>query len=212
MTQPGAEAQLFVPDSYVAANPGMIVRDHPFAVLVTANAGGIHATSTPIYFEEDWDETRLIGHIARRNAQAATLEEGASALAVFSGPHAYISSRWYQDLPQVPTWDYVAAHARGWIEPLDEEDAALAVLRRIIAIEEAGAAEPWTLEAAPPGRIAMLLPKIRAFRVHVATLEGVTKLNQGHPPSDRARIVDALSGRGESSEDAIARLIAALPA
>jgi transcriptional regulator len=132
-------------------------------------------------------------------------------LAVFSGPHAYVSSRWYQDKPQVPTWDYVAAHVRGTIEPLDGDDDALAVLRRIVEIEEAGAADPWTMEKAPAGRITLLLPMIRAFRIHIDRIEGVTKLNQTHPVSDRIRIADALRGKGESPEDAIARLIVALP-
>jgi transcriptional regulator len=205
-------ARLFVPEAYAAADPAAIVHAWPFAQLVTTSAGGeIHATATPLYFEADGDHSRLIGHVAARNGQAATLVEGAPVLALFNGPHAYISSRWYHDLPQVPTWDYVAAHVRGRIEPIDDAAGARAVLERVVAMEEAGAAEPWRLDHAPEGRVAKLLPMIRAFRIHVDWLEGVTKLNQTHPATDRARIVTALSGRGESHEDAIARLIAGLP-
>ena len=73
-------------------------------------------SSTPIFFARDDGRESLVGHMARRNPHAAALEDGQPALAVFWGPHAYISSRWYEEKPEVPTWNYVQAHVRGVLD------------------------------------------------------------------------------------------------
>ncbi|MBY0232275.1 MAG: FMN-binding negative transcriptional regulator [Gemmataceae bacterium] len=86
---------------------GMIGR-HPFGVLVTVRDGLPFGTHLP--FVRDGDA--LVGHLARANPQAMGLD-GAEALAVFSGPHAYVSPAWYGDGPAVPTWNYEAVHAYG---------------------------------------------------------------------------------------------------
>lgn len=201
-------AKLFVPDAYVAADPVALVRTYPFAVLTTASPSGeVWATSLPIYFETDGGTDVLIGHMARRNAHATAMQPGQPALAVFSGPDAYVSPRWYQERPEVPTWNYVAAHARGPIEMIDDEDAQRTILARTITLEEQGAERPWTLDDAPEGRVAKLLPLIRSFRIRVASLEGVTKLSQTHPASDRARVADALAGSALFGASDVAKLM-----
>jgi transcriptional regulator len=201
--------QLFAPPAYRAADPVAIVRAYPFALLTTVDAGEVHATSTPIFFERDDSTDMLVGHLARRNPHAAVLAAGQKTLVVFSGPHAYVSPRWYVEKPEVPTWDYVAAHVRGILEPIDDDAGQRAVLARTAERLEHGAADPWTLGHAPEGRVAFLLPMIRSFRIRIESIEGVTKLSQTHPASDRARIVNGLMQDDEGK--AIARLIAALP-
>lgn len=202
--------KMFAPAYYAAAEPAAIVRDHPFALLVTTGEAGLHATLAPICFERDGDEAVLVGHLARRNPHAAALASGQPALAVFTGPHAYVSSRWYEEKPEVPTWNYLAAQARGTLEPIDELEAAREVLRRTVEVAERGAAEPWTLEQAEPGRVDVLLPKIRAFRIVLQSLDGATKLSQTHPPGDRLRVIDGLLARGRGGDVEIARLMAGL--
>lgn len=201
---------LYAPKDYVAPDVAAIVTQHPFAQLVTTSAAGIHATSTPLFFETDGDRTTMVGHISRRNAHAVSLHEGQDALAIFAGPHAYISSSWYEARPTVPTWNYVTAHVRGKLTPIDDAPGQLAVLRRIAHLLEGGSAKPWTLEQAPPGRVDMLLPMIRSFRIRVESMEGVTKLSQTQPPSDRLRVMRHLLDRGDGDSVAIARLMAHL--
>ncbi|UIJ45678.1 FMN-binding negative transcriptional regulator [Sphingomonas cannabina] len=209
MTAPGqARPGLFVPDVYRADDPAAIVGAYPFALLITTDEAGIRATSCPIVFERDGATDRLLGHMARRNPHAPALSAGQHALAVFSGPHAYVSPRWYVEKPQVPTWDYVAAHVRGTLEPIDDEAGQLALLERTAACLERSADRPWTLDDAPEGRVAMLLPMIRSFRIHVDSIEGVTKLSQSHPPGDRARVAEALMRDDDTRT--IARMIADL--
>ena len=154
--------------------------------------------------------TTMVGHMARRNPHANALQAGQRALAIFAGPHAYISSRWYEDRPTVPTWDYVVAHVRGTIEPLDDEAAQRAILQLTARVMESDSPTPWTLEQAPPGRVAELMPKIRSLRLRVERIEGVTKLSQTHPPADRVRVMARLLERNDEGSHEIARWIAAL--
>jgi transcriptional regulator len=176
-----SKPSMFVPPLYRAEDPAGIVERHPFALLVTPAEQGAHATSTPLFFERDGDEATLVGHVARRNPHALALAAGQPALAVFWGPHAYVSSRWYQAKPEVPTWNYLQAQARGVLEPIDDAEGQLEILRRTARVLERRGEPPWTLDQAPAGRVEFLLPMIRSFRIRIESLEGATKLSQGHP-------------------------------
>jgi transcriptional regulator len=201
---------MYVPKAYRAAEPRDIVRDFPFAMLVSASPDGPIATSVPIVFETDApDETGLVGHMARANPHAEVLEKVARALAIFSGPHAYISASWYRENRTVPTWNYLAAQADGTIEPIDDGQQQLRVLARSVQVLESKAAASW----APgdiPKRVAALLPHIRSFRLVIERLEGATKLSQTQPRSDRERVIEALGQRGLPGDLAIAQLMARL--
>ena len=204
------ERLLFAPDEYAAADPVAIVRRYPFAQFITTGPTDILATAIPLFFENDGDTTTMVGHMARRNPQASVLDAGRRALAIFAGPHAYISARWYQDRPTVPTWTYVTAHVRGTLEPIDDDVAQRAILRLTARVLEGDTTTPWTLEQAPPGRVDQLMPKIRSFRLHVERIEGVMKLNQTHPPADRVRIMERLLERNDAGSHEIAHWMAGL--
>ena len=200
---------LFAPPIYAAAQPAQIAEHHPFALLVTPAAEGMHATSTPIFFEREADHATLVGHMARRNPHAAALQSGQQALAVFWGAHAYVSSRWYVEKPEVPTGNYVQTHIRGRLEPIDDPAGQFAVLRRSAEVLERKGEPPWTLDTARE-RVEFLVPYIRSFRIHVEKIEGVTKLSQSHPPEDRTRVHDALLADGEAGGIEIARMMRAM--
>ena len=200
---------MYVPAAYRAEDARAIARRHPFASLASVcPAGQLFLTQTPIVFETDaTDEMRLIGHFAKANPHAAALYDGAPAIALFAGPHAYISPQWYVDKPTVATWDYISAQMSGAITPIDDADEQIAVLNRIIALSEAASGTNWTMEDAPAGKVDQLLPRIRSFRLTIDKIEGATKLNQTHPRSDRNRIADALDKRAHGDDAAIAELM-----
>ncbi|MFT4198471.1 MAG: FMN-binding negative transcriptional regulator [Pseudoxanthomonas sp.] len=199
---------LYRPPVYDAADPAALVRDYPLALLVSPP---LHASATPVLFERDDTVATLVGHLARRNAHALALRSGDDALAIFSGPNAYVSPRWYVEKPQVPTWNYLCAQVRGRIEVIDDDDGQLAVLARIAEVGEARWPDPWTLQMAPPGRVEQLLPLIRSFRIHVERIDGATKLSQSHPPGDRTRVAAGLAGSPLADEREVARLMRELP-
>lgn len=202
---------MYAPGAYAAADPVSIVRKYPFAHLITATGEETFATPTPMFFETDDTVTTLIGHMTRINPQAQTLQDGQRVLAIFPGPHTYISASWYKTLLTVPTWDYVSAQIRGRLETIDDDAGQIKVLRRVAEVLERDSEHPWTLEQAPPGKVQQLLPRIRSFRITIERIEGVTKLNQTHPPSDRMLVIQQLLARTDSDSREIARLMAHLP-
>lgn len=212
MSDTAAARVQYAPSAFAASDPAAIVDDYPFAQLITAASGEIYATPTPLFFETDDSRATLVGHLTRINPQARVLHSGQPVLAVFSGPHAYISASWYQTLRTVPTWDYIAAQVRGRIELIDDDEGQIKVLRRVAQVLERKNDPPWTLDQAPPGKVQQLLPRIRSFRITVERIEGVTKLNQTHPLSDRMLIIQELLARQDPDSREIARLMAQLPA
>lgn len=199
---------LYSPPAFKSPDPVALVRRYSFAQLITATDAGVFATATPIFFANDTDTTTMIGHMARNNPHATALTAGQAALAIFAGPHTYISSSWYRSRLTVPTWNYIAAHVRGVLEPIDDAPTCLDILRRTAEVLEGGNVLPWTLDQAPPGKVDALMPGIRGFRLAVTSIEGVEKLNQTHPPADRMRVIRELLERGDGGSVDIARLMA----
>ena len=144
--------------------------------------------------------------MARANPHWRDLD-GRPVLAVFSGPHAYVSPSWYEADDVVPTWNYVAVHATGTFRLADDPDATANILAATVATYERGMPEPWKLDTAGD----YFRTRARAvvgFRVEVSRLEGKWKLNQNHPAERREKVVRAL----QQSEDQDAREVARLMA
>lgn len=201
---------MYVPEAFAAADPVAIVRRYPFALLVTCAPSGILATSIPLFFERASNETHLVGHMARHNPQAQAMTAGQIALAIFSGPHAYISASWYRERLTVPTWNYISVQVRGSLEPIDDPERQLAILRHTAAELEHENLPPWSLEDAPPGRVDVLLPRIRSLRFSIERIDGITKLSQNHPVGDRRRVIQRLLARGAEGDAQIAAWMAPL--
>ena len=200
---------LYVPPAFAApagALRGWIAR-RPFAQLVTFSAQGLQATATPLVFASDAaDEAFLLGHIAGRNPQAKVLD--GPALALFRGPDAYVSPRWYPGGADLPTWNYVAVQVHGVLEPLDGESGRRQVLARTISVMERDRPTPWSLDEAQPERVTALLPHIRAFRLRIDRIEGVEKLSQNRPEPARLALMAALQGTGDTGAAEVAALMA----
>ena len=111
-----AEPAMYVPDHFAERELAVLhgwLRRFPFALLVTAAGGDFEATHLPFWLDaERGPQGTLYGHVARANPHWRCLDGATRALAVFSGPHAYVSPRWYER-PSVPTWNYLAVHAEG---------------------------------------------------------------------------------------------------
>jgi transcriptional regulator len=181
------------------------VRRHSFALLVTSDNGEPVASHVPLLFDESASEYGMLrGHLARANPHADLLD-GRRALAVFSGPHAYISPRWYQADNTVPTWNYAAVHAYGTCELITDERELIRLLADLTAVYEAGMPKPWTFDA-DSEFIRKLAKAVVGFRIPIDRLDAKAKLNQNHPAERRQRVIREL----EQSSDADARAIAQL--
>jgi transcriptional regulator len=187
-------------------------RARGFGLLTINGPDGPLAAHIPFLLNADASFAEL--HLARSNP-IARAPLPAPALIAISGPDAYISPDWYgphAEVPdQVPTWNYVAVHLRGVLEPLPDD--ALHPHVDALSAEHEGRIEgkrPWTSAKMTPGAMPRMLRMILPFRFRMTSLEGTWKLNQNKPPEIRARAATALS-QGKASAQAIAALIRDLP-
>lgn len=180
-----------------------LVAAHPFGLLVTA-AGGLDASPVPFTVAQEGEGLLLEGHLAAGNPQCAQIAAGAEALAVFGGPHAYISPTWYRTRPAVPTWDYAAVHVHGALVPMTEDGEIRAMLRTLSAHDPA-----FTLDSLPRDYLAGMLRGIRAFRIRSERIEAQWKMSQNRSVADRQSVIAAL--RTQGSDDVAALIAATLP-
>jgi transcriptional regulator len=150
---------------------------------------------------------RLVFHLSANNAMVAALAARPRAVAVVTGPDAYISPDWYAAADQVPTWNYVSAEIEGDVTVLDRDGAA-AVLDRLSAHFEAPLAPkpPWTRAKMTPPRFEALLGAIVAYEMKVERLEGINKLSQ-NKPAEISRVAERLAERPDDGSRQIAALM-----
>jgi transcriptional regulator len=186
------------------------VERHDFALLVTQGtkgAGGLIASQVPFLIERREGKLYLLGHLARPNPQCVDLAAGGEALAVFHGPHAYISPTWYQAGPAVPTWNYASVHAYGTVHAISDKDWLADLLRRLSERHEAREAVPWRMQDQPENSLDGMMNGIVGFEIAVSRLEGKFKLSQNRPAGDRPRIIAALEARDDADSHGVARLM-----
>ncbi len=197
---------MYVPPHFAESDPAALhdfIEAHSFGLLVSQLGGAPFATHLPFLLDRAaGPHGALVGHVARANPHWRELG-GKPALAVFSGPHAYISPTWYEAEPAVPTWNYVAVHAAGRAELIEECDALREIVRRSVEVYEAAMPRPWRLDA-DSAFVDRLLPQIVGFRIPIDALEGKWKLNQNHPAARRAKVVRALEAAGGENASGIA--------
>jgi transcriptional regulator len=128
-------------------------------------------------------------------------------LAVFTGPHAYISPGWYQAGPAVPTWNYATVHAYGAGRLVEDPDWLRGLLQRLSERHEAREAAPWRMQDLPEAYLASMLKGIVGFEIAVTRLEGKFKLSQNRPAADRPRITAALDARDDPESTSVAELM-----
>jgi len=136
---------VYLPPAFTEARPEVLVAHierHDFGLLVSHDAAGLVASHIPFLVERHDEELHLLGHLARPNPQVEDLSVSREVLAIFSGPHAYISPSWYADGPSVPTWNYVDVHAYGKIQLVEDDDWLRRLLRRLSDRHEAGNPAP----------------------------------------------------------------------
>lgn len=174
-----------------------LMQENAFATLVTSGAQGLQVSHIPFVVEREGERVRLLGHVARANAQWQELEAAREVLAIFQGPHAYISPSWYANHPAVPTWNYTVVHAHGKARLMDEAELH-ELLMRLSAIYESGNPKPWRMSELPADFVDTMLKAIVGFEIEVERLEGKFKLSQNRP-AEIPRVLAALEARGEGA-------------
>lgn len=185
---------MFVPSAFSFTDTEAqlaFIKTHPFAVLTTPD---LQATHLPLLVRQQGDELLLVGHLARANPHWQSLDN-TPVLAVFSGPHAYISPKWYASEPNVPTWNYTAVHARGTVSVMDDQDLPAALDELMEAFEPDYNRN--TLNTSLIDYQQKLIRGIVGITLSVDSLQGVRKLGQHKKVADRAGVSKGLKACGD---------------
>ena len=185
------------------------IRDIRFGALVIAASDGLSATHIPMLARETVDgAVELEGHVARANDVWRTAGSGISALAIFQGPQAYIHPGWYPtkkvDGRAVPSWNYIAVHAHGFLEAVEGPDWLRAHLADLTDANEAGRLEPWALSDAPEDYLDAMVRAIVGLRLRVERFEGNWKMGQKHRLENRLGAIDGLLASSNTADHAVA--------
>lgn len=183
---------MYVPAAFAETDPEVtaaLIRANPFGLLVTG-APRPAATFVPFVLRDGFV---LEAHLARENPQGAVLD-GAEALAVFGGPHAYVSPSWYRTQPSVPTWNYEAVQVAGRLE-LMRESAEILDMLNALAEGDPGRFDTATV---PEPFLGKLLKGIVAFRLIPHSVQAKRKLSQNKSVADRQGVIAGLRAGGEA--------------
>ena len=197
---------LYVPKHFAIRDRSAAARllhDHPFATLVTPSPSEPFVTHLPLIFVADGEHGTLHGHFARANPHVGAAEH-ADSLAIFHGPHAYVTPSWYTDpAGAVPTWNYAVVHAHGRIELARDPEQTRAVVDMLVERFESEREQPWKL-GLTGARLDAMINAIVGFRITLARIDVKLKLSQNRSPEDRERVTAGLAGEGYADASATA--------
>jgi transcriptional regulator len=209
------DRKMLVPSHFREENQEKIqqyIEEYSFGVLVVADDDGIDANHLPFHFSAS--EERPLGtlrcHVARVNPVWRRIQNGASILAIFQGPDAYVSPSWYETKAEtgrvVPTWNYLAVHAQGKGSIFQDYAWLKEHLQQLTDLHESGRENPWAVDDAPSEFTSRLVKAIVGIEIRIVNLTGQVKASQNHPERNRTGVKAGLAN-GAASEVAMSEFI-----
>lgn len=192
---------MYVPANFRPSSPAemeSVIKEHPFGLLLTDVD---HATHIPMELKVRDNVRYLEGHLSAANPHVKVLNHSLS-LAVFTGPHCYISSSWYEKV-NVPTWNYISVHVKGNVKILDEQESFELIreqMNRYETVNEQGT----KLSDLPQSFLDAHLRGIVCFRMEILKMDAAFKLSQNRNDQDHAAIISQLESLGDTASVEIA--------
>ena len=202
---------MYIPKHFREDDPDRLealIRDYAFGLLVTHESGVPFATHLPLLFDPSKGaKGTLTGHMARSNPQWRHFQQDKPVLAVFQGPHAYVSPAWYA-APGVPTWNYAVVHLYGIPKVIEDPAALGAIVERLTSVHESRFPQPWQPNLSDE-KTAPMLRMIVGFEIEVSEIQGKFKLSQNRSVQDQKLVIERLGAKEDSLDAAVSRLMAA---
>lgn len=211
---------MYTPPAFRVEDPAwahQFIRKARLCTLVTATADGLAATPLPMILDApEGGEATLLGHLSRANDQWRRPPVG-EALAIFSGPDAYVTPSWYPSKREtgkvVPTWNYQAVHVHGEATFFDDPESLRAAVTRLTELHEQELAragmEPWQVSDAPPAFVASQLRGIVGVRLRISRIEAKSKMSQNRSAEDQAGVAAGLAASDRVADRVVAGIVAA---
>jgi transcriptional regulator len=179
------------------------IEKYSFATLISQHNGEPYASHLPLILKKS--EHALYGHFARPNDQW-NIAVGQQVLAIFQGPHSYISPSWYETNKAVPTWNYVSVHVYGNLDIIENESEIFNTLNDL-TVKYESPDSPYQLEHIDQDFIKGMSRGIVAFKIKIARIEAKAKLSQNHPVERQELIVKHLEQTAQHDGLQIASLM-----
>ena len=195
---------MYIPAHFAESDPDRLhalIVEHPLGTLVTHGAGGLDANHLPFELEVRHGSLGVLHtHVARANTLWKEVSSGDEVLVVFRAADAYISPNWYpskhEHHRQVPTWNYMVAHAHGRLTVHDDEKYLRGLVGRLTKHHEAGQPRPWRMGDSAPTFISEMLASIVGLEIGITRLVGKFKLGQNKEIRDVLGAAHALKSKG----------------
>jgi transcriptional regulator len=183
------------------------MRQNPFIILcgVDENLKPV-ATHVPVLFEERGDKLFLLAHVMRKQMHTEAFQKHSDVLAIFYGPHTYVSASWYENKTTPSTWNYQAVHAHGILKFLSDE-GLLDILTRLTEHFENNSQSPSLVQKMDKDSVNKQMKAIIAFEIEITGIEHVFKLSQNRDEKSYHSIINHLEDQDEYAK-AIARTMA----
>ncbi len=186
------------------------IRQNSFGILISCIEGAPFATHLPLEYVESANGDKFLhGHLARGNQQWRAFDPNTEVLAIFSGPHTYVSAKWYNHV-NVPTWNYMIAHVYGKPRVIEKFDELHGLLKRLVDKHEAAInpESPYTVEALPQEYLQAQMKGIVGFEIKITRIEGKFKLSQNREQEDFLNVIAKLRASGEANAQQVAEAMA----
>lgn len=175
----------------------------PFATVVCASTGGLEISHLPVTPKRYDSSIELIGHMARANTQWQCFKKSPVTV-IFNGPHSYITPKWYRR-NDVPTWNYMAVHARGTAEVIEDYSGLVGCLKDLTAHVERHWPSGWEFFMPEDLSNDRLVKSIVGFRIKVENIDFKKKLSQNRSHEDQDGVIKGLTQRGDDQSRMIRR-------
>jgi transcriptional regulator len=187
-----------------------LIRAFPLGLLVCNGEPGPVANPVPFLLDVDAGGAAVLRcHVARANPQWQLFEAGATALAIFQGPQAYVTPSWYATKAEsgkvVPTWNYCVAQARGRAVIRHDAGWLASQAGALTNRHETGRNNPWSMSDAPEAFITAQLRAIVGIEIAVDELKGKWKVSQNRPIADRNGVAQHMAGENAAMAELVAR-------
>jgi transcriptional regulator len=211
---PDAEAQsaepsdpsVYIPKAHLVQDRAFLhafMREFSFIELVTTSPT-LRITHIPsVLAPSQGKYGTIFGHISAQNDQVKAIRAGARALAVFRGPHGYVSPGWLvTDFSRqgVPTWNFAVVHAAGRLVPIDDPERKYELLATLIDQYEQGiGGTDYRFRGLPKDEVMKRATGIQPFEIEIEQIEGKFKLFQERPEPDKVAALPKLDTYRERS-------------
>lgn len=197
---------MYIPKFYKNENIDEVksfIRDNGFGILVSQAESKLWATHIPLELDKNENgKDVLYGHISKGNPQWKNFYEKENVLAIFQGPHAYISSSWY-DHENVPTWNYIAVHIYGKIRVIEGEKL-FHVLKKLTDKYESHSENPVSIEKMSEKYLQREIKGIVGFEIEIENIHSAYKLSQNRDKVNHTNIIKELEKKGDHNSLAVA--------